>query len=205
LLGYFVNPDTPALKEVLAQAREYRAERNRTLAARLTELTDHRFDYERLADSAPGMLGRPHFAQRLVAEGVVDSVGEAFEEYLGAEGKAYVPMERVPHERVIEALHDAGGLVSLAHPGRMDRLDLTAAVARLAKTGLDALEVRYPYGPDPAITVDEAAALADEHGLLHTGGSDCHGPGSGKFRIGDVRLPRAELRALADAAGIELP
>ena len=205
LLGYFVEPDADALEEVLAQAREYRTERNRKLAARLTELTDPRFDYEQLADSAPGMLGRPHFAQRLVAEGVVDSVGEAFEEYLGAEGQAYVPMERVPHERVIEALHDAGGLVSLAHPGRMDRLDLPAAVARLAETGLDALEVRYPYGPDPAITVDEAAALADEYGLLHTGGSDCHGPGSGKFRIGDVRLPRAELRALTDAAGIELP
>ena len=204
LLGYFVDPDTPALKKVLAQAREYRAERNRTLAARLTELTDPRFDYEQLADSAPGMLGRPHFAQRLVAEGVVDSVGGAFAEYLGSEGAAYTPMERVPHERVIEALHDAGGLVSLAHPGRMDRLDLTAAVVRLAESGLDAIEVRYPYGPDPAITVDEAAALADEHDLLHTGGSDCHGPGSGKFRIGDVRLPRTEAQALAHAAGVEL-
>jgi predicted metal-dependent phosphoesterase TrpH len=88
----------------------------------------------------------------------------------------------------------------------MDGLDhLPAAVARLAETGLDALEVRYPYGPDPTITVDEAAALADEYSLLHTGGSDCHGPGSGKFRIGDVRLPRTEVQALADAAGIELP
>ncbi|WP_159904688.1 PHP domain-containing protein [Salinirussus salinus] len=204
LLGYFVDPDTPALKKVLVRAREYRTERNRTLAARLTELTDHRFDYEQLADSAPGMLGRPHFAQRLIAEGVVDSVGGAFEEYLGAEGKAYVPMERVSHERIIEALHDAGGLVSLAHPGRMNGLDVPAALTPLTEAGLDALEVRYPYGPDPALTVDEAANLADEHGLLHTGGSDCHGPGSGKFRIGDVRLPRAELEALVEAAGVEL-
>ena len=112
LLGYFVDPDSDALQSVLSQAREYRRERNRTLAARLTELTDHRFDYEQLAESAPGMLGRPHFAQRLVAEGVVDSLGEAFGEYLGSDGAAYIPMERVPYQEVIDALHDAGGVVS---------------------------------------------------------------------------------------------
>ena len=204
LLGYFADPTDATLQEVLAQAREYRVQRNRKLAARLSEVTGHAVDHDDLSAAVAGMLGRPHFARHLVDVGVVDSVGEAFEAYLGSDGTAYIPMERVPHERVIEALHDAGGVVSLAHPGRMDGLDVPAAVARLAEAGLDALEVRYPYGSDPAITVDEAAALADEHSLLHTGGSDCHGPGSEKFRIGEVRLPRSDLQALADAAGVDL-
>ncbi|MEF8829041.1 MAG: hypothetical protein V5A49_08395, partial [Haloarcula sp.] len=187
---------------VLAQAREYRTQRNRKLATRLSEVTGLTVDLDDLSASVAGMLGRPHFARHLVAEGVVDSVGGAFEQYLGDDAAAYVPMERVPHERVIEALHDAGGVVSLAHPGRMDDLDVPAAVAALAEAGLDAVEVRYPYGPDPTITISEAAALADEHDLLQTGGSDCHGPDSEKFRIGEVRVPRADLQALAEAAGV---
>jgi len=205
LLGYFVDPDADRLQNVLAQAREYRAERNRELATRLSEATGVAVDHDDLSASVAGMLGRPHFARHLAAEGVVDSIGGAFTEYLGDDAAAYVPMERVPHERVIEALHDAGGVVSLAHPGRMDGLDVPATVATLADAGLDAVEVRYPYGPDPDTTVSEAAALAAEHDLLRTGGSDCHGPDSEKFRLGEVRVPRADLRALAEAGGVALP
>ena len=202
LLGYFVDPDTAALQEILAQAREYRTQRNRELAVRLSEATGQPVDHNDLSASVAGMLGRPHFARHLVETGVVDSVSEAFREYLGTDGTAYVPMERVSHERVIEALHDAGGVVSLAHPGRMDGLDVPAAIATLTEAGLDAVEVRYPYGANPSLGADEAANLADEHGLLHTGGSDCHGPDSEKFRIGEARVPRADLQALADAAGV---
>ncbi|MFT4880752.1 MAG: putative metal-dependent phosphoesterase TrpH [Salinirussus sp.] len=202
LLGYFVDPDTAALQAVLTQAREHRTERNRELAARLSEVTGQPVDHDDLSASVAGMLGRPHFARHLVETGVVDSVSEAFKEYLGTDGTAYVPTERVPHERVIDALHDAGGVVSLAHPGRMDDLDLPAAVATLAEAGLDAIEVRYPYGSDPSLGVDEAAALAEEHDLLRTGGSDCHGPDSEKFRLGEVRVPGDDLQALAAAAGV---
>ena len=202
LLGYFLDPEADTLQGVLTQAREYRRQRNRELATRLSAVTGHTVDYETLSASVTGMVGRPHFARHLVEAGVVDSVGEAFGRYLGDDKEAYVPTERVPHGRVIDALHDAGGVVSLAHPGRMDDLDLPAAVATLAEAGLDAIEVRYPYGPDPSLGVDEAAALAEEHDLLRTGGSDCHGPDSEKFRLGEVRVPRAELQALATAAGV---
>lgn len=202
LLGYFLDPEADTLQAVLTQAREYRTKRNRELAARLSEVTGQPVDHDDLSASVAGMLGRPHFARHLVETGVIDSVGAAFAEYLGTDGTAYVPMERVPHEQVIDALHDAGGVVSLAHPGRMDGLDLPGAVATLTEAGLDAVEVRYPYGANPSLGADEAANLADEHGLLHTGGSDCHGPGSEKFRLGEVRVPRAELQALATAAGV---
>jgi predicted metal-dependent phosphoesterase TrpH len=117
LLGYFVDPDTATLQAVLAQAREYRTERNRKLAARLSEVTGQPVDHDDLSALVAGMLGRPHFAGHLVETGVVNSVSEAFREYLGTDGTAHVPMERVPHERVIDALHDAGGVVSMAHPG----------------------------------------------------------------------------------------
>jgi predicted metal-dependent phosphoesterase TrpH len=117
-------------------------------------------------------------------------------------------MERVGHERVVAAVHAAGGVASLAHPGRIRSERVPEMVERLVDAGLDAVEVRYPYGESGPgayadIGVEEAAALAEEYGLLATGGSDCHGPGSGKFRIGEVRLPAADYEALRGAAGID--
>lgn len=202
LLGYFVDPAAETLDDILSTARRYRRRRNRALAERLTDETGLTVDHEDLGDTAGGMLGRPHFANHLVEHGVVDSVGAAFEEYLGPGGDAYVPMERLAHERVIDAIHDADGLVSLAHPGRIRSEQIPEMVATLADAGLDAIEVWYPYGSEPNVTVEDAAELAEEHDLLKTGGSDCHGPGSGKFRIGDVRVPGAEFDDLLRAAGL---
>ncbi len=205
LLGYFVDPDAAALDGVLSRARRYRRERNRDLVARLADETGLDLDYDRLASDADGSLGRPHLAGELVDAGVVDSVGEAFTEHLAEEGSCFVPMERVPYAAVLEAIHAAGGVASLAHPGRVRTDRISEMVAELAGAGLDGLEVRYSYGDrGPAyadVGVPEAAALADEHDLLVTGGSDCHGPGSGKFRIGEVRVAAADLRALARRAG----
>jgi predicted metal-dependent phosphoesterase TrpH len=202
LLGYFVDPSNERLRNVLMTARNYREQRNRQLAATLTDVTGHSFRYADVAESTDGMPGRPHFARTLVEYGVTNSVSQAFEEYLGPHGDAYVPMDRLPYERVIDAIHDADGLVSLAHPGRIRSEQIPAIVDALADAGLDAIEVWYPYGSDPNITVEHAAALAEEHGLLKTGGSDCHGPESGKFRIGTVQTPVPAFDNLLRAAGL---
>lgn len=206
ILGYYVDPANEELQSVLEQARRYRRERNAAMVDRLAEETGLDLEYERLADDVDGMLGRPHMADALIETGAVESIGEAFGTYLGNDGTAFVPMERVPGPELIEAIHSAGGVASLAHPGRIRSNEVSAMVHRLATNGLDAIEVWYPYDEAPSegyadVSASDAAALADEHGLLQTGGSDCHGLDSGKFRIGTVRVPERnleELRSLAD-------
>lgn len=207
LLGYFVDPTDETLGRTLERAREFRVARNRELVENVAEETGLDVTYESLAAEVEGGLGRPHLAERLVENGVVDTIGAAFDEYLGDEGSCFVPMERHPYRRVLDAIHAAGGVASLAHPGRIRAAETTVAemVDTLADAGLDGLEVAYPYDPDrsadyAAIDVERAADLAASHDLLPTGGSDCHGPGSGKFRIGDVRLTRAELEAIRERA-----
>lgn len=96
--------------------------------------------------TANSILGRPHIAGVLVDEGVVDSVGEGFNEYLGTNGAAFVPMERVPAAEVVEAIRAAGGVVSLAYPGRIRTDSIESIVSTLVEAGLDAIEVPYPYG-----------------------------------------------------------
>lgn len=207
VLGYFVEPDAPRLVDVLEQARTYRVERNRALVENLNDAADLDLDHDELAAAVDGSLGRPHIAAALEETEVVDSIDEAFATYLSRDGAAYEEMDRLPAEEVLAAIHAAGGVASLAHPGRIRSSRVPDIVGRLADRGLDAIEVWYPYdtsgGPDPYsdLGVDGADALATEHDLLRTGGSDCHGPDSGKFRLGTIRVPATALESLAHRAG----
>lgn len=125
-------------------------------------------------------------------------------------GNAFVPMERVPAPEVIDAIQGAGGVVSLAHPGRIRGESIISIVDELVEAGLDGIEVQYPYDSAPTegyadVSVEDAAKIAEEHGLLKTGGSDCHGPDSGKFRLGEVRVPEAQLNRLRARADQRRP
>lgn len=48
--------------------------------------------------------------------------------------------------------------------------------------------------------VDEARELAEHHGFLRTGGSDCHGEGSGKYRFGVYGVGEGDYERLRDSA-----
>lgn len=82
-------------------------------------------------------------------------------------------------EVVIDSMHQAGGLVVLAHPARYRRSahELIAAVAKL---GIDGVESYYayhnpkPWQPSPKETV-EIRELSQVYGLLSTCGTDTHG------------------------------
>lgn len=210
ILGYYVDPDDGGLQDALETARSARRDRNRALVDAVASETGLDLDYETLRAEADGMLGRPHVASALLEAGEVDSIGAAFEEYLGADGSAYVPMERAPASQVVEAIQGAGGVASLAHPGRIRSNDVDGILEELLDAGLDAIEVDYPYDEAPdegyaAVDVERAREFSTEYGLLRTGGSDCHGPGSGKFRIGEVRVESEHVAAVRDRADERRP
>jgi predicted metal-dependent phosphoesterase TrpH len=94
-----------------------------------------------------------------------------------------VPRAGPSPEDVIPIVHAAGGVVSIAHPGRTQIDD---ELVCLRDAGLDALEA-YHSDHDEA-TVARYVALAAELGLLVTGGSDFHDPASA-LRPGSVTLP----------------
>lgn len=144
LLGYYIDPKDETLRSVLQQAREYRRERNRKIISKLNSVSDLNREYDCIRERADGILGRPHIADVLVDEGLVDSISEAFNRYLGAEGEAYVPMERVPAAEVISAIHEASGVASLAHHGRIRTDDIEGIVEELVAENIDAIEVPYP-------------------------------------------------------------
>lgn len=84
-----------------------------------------------------------------------------------------------PVERVIGAIHSAGGLAVLAHPSRY-RLPTEEVVATVVDCGIDGLETYYAYRPtDPwqatPVETERVLALTERYDLLRTCGTDTHG------------------------------
>lgn len=80
---------------------------------------------------------------------------------------------------VIDALHQAGGLVVLAHPFRYRR-SASELIPAAANLGIDGVEAYYAYGnpkpwtPDPAKT-EQAKEFCAVYDLFTTCGTDSHG------------------------------
>jgi predicted metal-dependent phosphoesterase TrpH len=201
MLGYFFDPSDRSLADFLVQQRRNRIDRVHEIASRLAALGVP-VSVDRLlarAAARPGAsVGRPAIARALWKAGHVSSLQEAFDRYLAAGQAAFVPRSGRPPEEVIAAIHRAGGLASMAHPGVTKQPLLMAA---LADRGLDAIEV-YHSDQTPEVR-QELLAFAVERHLLVTGGSDFHGDDGRDRPLGGVTLPSAEfarLRAAADRA-----
>lgn len=82
-------------------------------------------------------------------------------------------------DRVIQAIQSAGGIAVLAHPVRY-RTDETTLINAAVELGIDGVETYYAYDnpkvwrPSPGKT-ERVAALATEHQLLSSCGTDTHG------------------------------
>lgn len=197
ILGYFVNPLDPDLLAFLRDAREARRRRLGTMLNRLRALGIALEPEEVLARARDGNVGRPHVARVLVERGFVASTDEAFDRYLGEGKPAYVPRPEVTIQDAIRVIHDAGGLASLAHPGLHSRDE---AIPELVAAGLDALEV-YHVTHSPGVMA-RYRRLAEQRGLLVTGGSDFHGAAAREHgpTPGSPCLPEPDFRRLQAAA-----
>ncbi len=82
-------------------------------------------------------------------------------------------------KRVIDAIHEAGGIAVLAHPACCFTFSLKKLVKNLMNLGLDGIEVYYPYERHRKIvkfhTVKNVEKIADKLNLIKTGGTDEHG------------------------------
>ena len=80
--------------------------------------------------------------------------------------------------KLIEAIHQAGGMAVLAHPACCWALNLDKFVGKLVDLGLDGIEVYYPYRRHRAIirfaTQRQIKDIAEKYNLIPTGGTDCH-------------------------------
>jgi predicted metal-dependent phosphoesterase TrpH len=197
ILGYFFDPRHPQLGRFLAAQRGARLARAEAIGERLASLgmpVDLRPLLVRAAGDHGRSLGRPLIARAMVEAGYVANTREAFDRWLGAGCPAFVPRAGAAPEVVVRIIHEAGGLASLAHPGKLRR---EPHIAPLVDAGLDAIEAFHP--DHDAALVDRYTAVARQFRLLLTGGSDFHGDPAHGLEPGSVTLPDAEFERLRRA------
>lgn len=201
MLGYFFDPLSTTLATVLERQRALRVARVREIGATLSSL-GMPIDVESVllaAAARPGSsVGRPQVARELVRAGYVTSVQDAFDKWLATGRPAFRPRTGPSPAAIVDTIHQAGGVASIAHPGVTKRDEL---IAPLVEHGMDAIEV---YHSDHSPEAEQLyKGMAARLGVLVSGGSDFHGedPALNPSRnrrstLGLVSLPAAAFAAL---------
>ena len=200
VLGYFINPEDAELQSELRRFRAGRVDRAKTMVEKLAELGIH-VEWERVQHFAgDGAVGRPHIAMALVEAGYCTEPKDAFPEYLGRNGLAYVERVKLTPEEAVSMIRRAGGAAVLAHPAYMNNME--AGIAGLSGIGLAGMEVHYAKYRDD--TIRQLERLARQYQLIPCGGSDYHGMGNSDECLPGENGPPLEsvekLEAAAEAA-----
>jgi hypothetical protein len=198
-LGYQYDIDNKELKSKLHVMAEYREKR----AAKILNNLNAEFEREgiekltknvfnEIQASVDGVIGRPHIADYLVKKGIVRDRQEAFDKYLV---KCDVPKYPLYIEEASRLVRNAGGIIVLAHPNDPHGTSLVTLTTSLREQTeiIEESMLRYIDGVEcwhsrnDALTTDHYAKFAKEHGLIMTGGSDCH---QKPIIMGTVKIPK---------------
>jgi predicted metal-dependent phosphoesterase TrpH len=198
VLGYFLEYERPAFQDVLKVLRDARVLRGQRMVELLNE-QGIAVSWERVREIARGSVGRPHVAQALMEAGYVQSIGEAFDKYIGKGCYAYVPRYKLTPVDAVRFIASANGLPVIAHPLELPGLEeLRNWLPELCDAGMVGLETYY--GPYTDEEVQVLRALADTYHLISTGGSDFHGPGIHPTPLGGRHVPFEAVERLKAGA-----
>ena len=198
ILGYFVDFNSDFFLMISDWIVDDRNERNRKMCS-LMQADGIDISYEKMLERFGDVIGRPHFARILMEQGYAESINDAFDKYVEKGRKYYVPRTILPIERAMKTIVRSGGLPVLAHPFQYRKTDkeLRELIEYIIPLGLKGMECRYSgYNAEQIAYLE---SLADEYGLVKTGGSDYHGdnkPNQLGRGFGELEVPYEWLEKL---------
>ncbi len=154
-----------------ATGRRRRRAQTVTEKLRAAEYDIELADVERAAGS--GMIGRPHIARALVEKGYAESVGDAFDRFVGRQAPFYVSLEKISAADAAAMILQAGGKPVLAHPGLLKPGIYDSLAEKLTDAGFWGIEAYHPSHTDGQCRIYESEAR--RLGLYVSAGSDFHG------------------------------
>lgn len=200
ILGYFIDWKNEPFRKRL---KEMQAAREGRMLRMIEKLKEHGIDIdpdEVFSLSGRGSTGRPHLAQVMLKNGKIGNIREAFNKYIGSSSPCFVPNIRFTPREAMETILRIGGVPVVAHPHIMVKDEY---IEEFIGYGLKGIEV-YHSDHNPRVT-RRYKDFAARHGLLITGGSDCHGLGKKIILMGTVKVPyklvedlKAEAKKIRD-------
>lgn len=184
LLAYLFDPECSEFNTALRDFQVTRRERGKKMVEKLNGLglSLTYADVEQITNGS--VVGRPHVAQALFETKQISCYEEAFHKYISDSGPAFVAKENFTPKDAIDLVHNAGGVVVLAHPGINNK---EKYLEELVSLGLDGIEAYHPS--HKMSDVDRYKHLAERYRLFITGGSDYHGLDGRHGFVGSQRVP----------------
>ncbi len=196
LLAYCFDQRSEQLQTKVKEFCSYRNERGVKIVEKLNDMDVeiNIEDVKKIAGTAA--IARPHIAEAIFKSGAVKSYDQAFRKYIANGKPAYVAKKNFTPEEAIKMIHDAGGIVVLAHPA----IDETFRhLEMLVGLGLDGIECFHSYHKQKDI--DQFKHFAERWRLVITGGSDFHGREGSYGKVGSQHVPEEYLPAIKERAG----
>jgi len=186
IVGLGVNPNEKRLLDGLKKNNQFRVDRAKKISEGLGRVGIERAYEKARALSRTDYITRTHFAQMIIREKICSNMSSVFKKYMTGKKPGAVKGEWASSVEVINWIHRAGGLAILAHPLRY-KITLTK-LKKLAKdlkeVGLDGIEIVNSFSRPEDISVSKM--IADENGLLYSGGSDFHGWNDQTIELGKI-------------------
>jgi len=194
VLGYFLDYQQAAFQDILRVLRDSRELRGQRMVELLNQQGIH-ISWKRVREIANGTVGRPHVARALLEAGYAQTIGEAFDKYIGRGRPAYMPHYKLTPDQAVRLIASANGLPVIAHPLNIPGLvELRNWLPSLCEAGMVGLETYY--GQYTAQDEQTLLALAHDYQLIPTGGSDFHGPDIHPTPLGGRYVPYESVERL---------
>ena len=188
IVGLGIDIKNQQLQQGLAKLRDYRVGRAEEIAKRLAKAGIEGALEGARKYASDVMLGRLHFAQFLVEQGLAKDNNDVFKRYLVRNKPGYVPGQWASLEDAMSWINAAGGQAVIAHPARykMTATKLRRLSTEFKEMGGVALEV--VSGRQHPEEVKTLARLAEKLELLASCGSDFHTPENSWVELGRLSL-----------------
>lgn len=189
ILGYFMDTENAEFKNLIKLQQVARINQTKEIVELLNKKLGINVKYEDIKSQVAegGSIGRPHLAKAITNVGGTSSVIEAYGKYINDNSPVYVRRKTVTPHDAVEIIYDAGGIPVIAHPHDIDIAE--TLVKELMQYGLRGIEA-YHRKHSPA-TVEYFSSMAENLGLIVTGGSDFHAPNvnNGQLILGKNFVP----------------
>lgn len=189
ILGYFMDVNNSEFISMLKVQQNARVEQTQKILQLLSKKENINIDFKDLKKLVMpgGSIGRPHLARAITSAGGTPSTTEAYNKFINKTSSVYVERKTVSPHDACEIIYDAGGIPVFAHPYDVDIAE--QLTKELMKYGLRGIEA-YHRKHSPAM-VEYFSTLAENLGLIVTGGSDFHAPNplNGQIIMGKNFIP----------------
>lgn len=174
ILGYFMDKENLQFKDMLAFQQKARIEQTHKIIELLAKKEGIKIKFEDVQKLvAPmGSIGRPHIARAITSCGGSANIMEAYAKFINNNSDVYVERKTVSPHDAVEVINEANGIPVFAHPIDVDIADkLTCELVNYGLRGIEAYHRKH----SPA-AVEHFSTIAEQYGLIVTGGSDFHAP-----------------------------